>query len=212
MITDGIQITIGQVIWWSFFIGAAAWLSFLVYRAMDHPRLVLTQTPAGPRALLPDVAKYAISMPFLILLWWAFFFVVFLINDNHINVVQLFVFPSALIVSIRALAFLSPVTARELGKVLPVALVAFVILDGSLRNPVEIDEMLEQAVEIDTDDLTIVFVLFVDYLFTAIWYWGWIRWGQPRLAEWKAGSGEQVADDDGGVAILADTDGADGRT
>lgn len=212
MITDGFEVTIGQVIWWSFFIGAAAWLSFLVYRAMDHPRLVLTQTPDGPRALLPDVAKYAVSMPFLIVLWWAFFFIVFLINDNHINAVQLFVFPSALIVSIRALAFLSPVTARELGKVLPVALVAFVILDGSLRNPAEVEEMLEQAFEIDTDDLVIVFVLFVDYLFTAIWYWGWIRWGQPLLAKRKAASAHKVADDDGGVAVLTDADRADGGT
>ena len=215
MDTEGLQVTFGQVITWSLIIGVAAWISFLVYRAMDHPRLVLHSTPEGLRAAPRDVIQYAISMPILVFLWWSFFFAVFLINENHINVAQLFIFPSALIISIRALAFLSPVTARELGKVLPVALVAFVILDGSIRTEAELEEMLEQIDLIDTDLLVIPMVLFADYVFTAIWYWGWIRWGQPRWGEWQARrkrSDEQVAHDDRGLAILPDADGADGRT
>ena len=184
--TDGFEITFGQVLLFALLIGIAAWVSFLVYRAMDHPRLVLTATPDGPRADVRNVVQYVISMPFLIILWWSFFFAVFLLNENHINAAQLFIFPSALIISIRALAFLSPVTARELGKVLPVALVAFVILDGAIRSRAEIDEMLEQIDTIDTDFLVIPMVLFADYVFTAIWYWGWIRWGQPRWNARKA--------------------------
>ena len=212
MDTEGLQVTFGQVITWSLIIGIAAWVSFLIYRAMDHPRLVLHPTPEGPRAAPRDVIQYAISMPILVVLWWAFFFAVFLINENHINAAQLFIFPSALIISIRALAFISPVTARELGKVLPVALVAFVILDGSIRSEAEIDEMLDQIDLIDTDFLVIPVVLFADYVFTATWYWGWIRWGQPRWLARKMRSAEQVAHDDGGVAVLPDTDSADGRT
>ncbi|MFM9135195.1 MAG: hypothetical protein ACKOT0_07160 [bacterium] len=208
---DDFEVTIWQVVSFSIFIGLAAWLSFMVYRAMDHPRLVLTETPQGPRADGLDVAKYALSMPFLIALWWGFFFAVFLINESHINIVQLFVFPSALVVSIRALAFLSPVTARELGKVLPVALVAFVILDGNIRDFQEIDDFLEQSHLIAPDFWVIPFVLFVDYLFTAIWYRGWIRGLQPLLAARKAAvtSAEEVAHDDGGVAVLPDPDGTD---
>ena len=216
MSTDGFEVTFGQVLFFSLLIGVAAWISFMVYRAMDHPRLVLQQTPEGPRADVRDVLQYVISMPLLVVLWWCFFFVVFFINENHINVVQLFVFPSALIVAIRALAFLSPVTARELGKVLPVALVAFVILDGSIRSEAELEEILEQLDWVDTDLLVVPMVLFIDYVFTAIWYWGWIRWGQPRWqarqSERRARSAQKVAHDDGGVAILSDADGADGRT
>ncbi len=232
MSTDGFEVTIGQVLWWSVFIGAAAWIAFLVYRSMDHPRLVLTPTPEGLRATPRNVIQYAVSMPFLIALWWGFFFLVFLINENHVNLVQLFVFPSALVVSIRALAFISPVTARELGKVLPVALVAFVILDGKVRDLEEIGEILDESDLIQSDAWVIPFVLFCDYAFTAIWYWGWIRWLQPRLAARKvsaeasdgasgsdtaagaesgdgSASAEEVAHDDGGVAVLPDADGAD---
>ena len=215
--TDELQVTIWQVLSFSIFIGLAAWLSFMVYRAMDHPRLALTQTPQGPRADGLDVAKYALSMPFLIALWWGFFFGVFLINESHINIVQLFVYPSALVVSIRALAFLSPVTARELGKVLPVALVAFVILDGNIRDFQEIEEFLEQSDLISADFWVVPFVLFIDYVFTTIWYWGWVRYLEPRLAERTAAakeepavsSADEVAHDDGGVAVLPDPDGTD---
>ena len=206
------EVTLGQVLFWSLLIGVAAWISFLVYRAMDHPRLVLHETPRGLRASPRDVIQYVVSMPFLVAMWWVFFFLVFLVNENHINGAQLFIFPSALIISIRALAFISPHTAHELGKVLPVALVAFVILDGRFRSEAEFEEIVDQAVQVDTDFLVIPTVLFVDYLFTAIWYWGWIRWGQPRWQARKARrSGEHVAHDDRGVAVLADADGADGR-
>ena len=212
MWTDGTEVTLDQVVYWTVLLAVAAWLSFLVYRAMDRPRLVLHETPEGPRASRRDTIQYIVSMPVLITLWWIFFFVVFLVSDNHVNVAQLFIFPSALILAIRALAFLSPPTAHELGKVLPVALVAFVILDGSWRGPDEFAEMFGEATEVETDWLVLVFVLFADYLFTAIWYWGWIRWGQPHWQARKARrSGEHVAHDDRGVAVLADADGADGR-
>lgn len=190
MITDGTEVTIGQVVYWTVLIAVAAWVSFLVYRAMDRPRLVLHQTPEGPRASLRDTIQYVASMPFLIVAWWTFFFIVFLVSDNHVNVAQLYIFPTALILAIRALAFLSPHTAHELGKVLPVALVAFVILDGSWRGPDEFVAMFEEAAEVETDWFVVVFVLFADYLFTAIWYWGWIRWGQPR---WVARTAARTA-------------------
>jgi len=214
--TDGLEVNFGQVLFFALLIGITAWISFLIYRAMDHPRLVLHETPEGLRADPVDVVKYVLSMPILIALWWCFFFAVFLFGENHINVIQLFVFPSALILSIRALAFISPVTARELGKVLPVALVAFLILDGDLRSEAELTKMIDNASQVDSDYLVIPMVLFADYVFTVIWYWGWIRWGQPQWVAWqqerKAWSVEKVTHDDGGVAVLTDTDGADGRT
>ena len=213
MDTSGYAATLWQVVTVAILIGVAAWLAFLVYRAMDHPRLALTPTAEGPRARPEDVAKYVASMPFLILLWWTFFFAVFLLNENHLNIVQLVVFPSALVLSIRALAFLSRPTAYELGKVMPVALVAFVILDGAMRSPDEIEEILIELDVVEVDIWIFVALIIADFVFTAAWYWGWIRWGQPRWAAFRtARSGEHVAHDDGGVAVLADADRADGRS
>lgn len=208
---DLTEVTIGQIIWWSVFISLAAWLAFLVYRAMDHPRLVLTATPAGPRATSRDTWLYIVSMPFLVSLWWIFFFAVFLINENNLNPVQLLVFPSALVVSIRALAFLSPHTAHELAKVIPIALVAFVILDGSIRDATEFEEVLDHVFELEVSPAVILFVLLIDYALTAIWYWGWIRWGRERWTTWRSKrSVQQIPHDDGRVAVLPHADGADG--
>lgn len=205
-----IEVTIGEIVGWSLLIGVTAWVAFMIYRAMDHPRLVLTATPDGLRAMPRDVVQYAVSMPILIALWWMFFWLVFLLSENHLGLLQLFVFPSALIVSIRAFAFLSPVTARELGKIIPVALVAFIILEGKIRSLQEIEEFIQELDLLNIDFWAILFVLMVDYLFTLIWYWGWIRWAGPLWQRRvQARSVQEVAHHDGGVSVLPDADGAD---
>jgi hypothetical protein len=85
-----------------------------------------------------------------------------------------------------------------------------VILDGNIRDLTEIDELGDQAESIDVSGAALLLLFAYDYVLTAIWYWGWVRWGKP---EWQARkerrSAEHVAHDDGGVAILPDTDGAD---
>ena len=67
-----------------------------------------------------------------------------------------------------------------------IALVAFVILDGNIRNEEELVELGDkmEAIEITGPALLLLFAY--DYLLTAIWYWGWIRWGQPRWQARKA--------------------------
>jgi hypothetical protein len=188
----------------------AAVVAYWVYRSMDRPRLVLTPTPEGVRATRRHVITYVLTTPILIVLWWTFFFIVLLVNANEINAAQLVIFPIALIIAIRTLAFLAPRAAHELAKVVPVALVAFVILDGNIRPPEEIGEMLDAVAEINLTGPALLLLFAYDYLLTAIWYWGWIRWGQPRWeARRAARSGEHVAHDDGGVAVLADADRTD---
>ena len=205
------EVTPVIVIVWAVLIGVAAFLAYLVYRSMERPRLVLTPTPDGPRATPRNVILYAITTPVLIVLWWSFFFLVFWVNANEINAAQLVIFPIALIISIRTLAFVAPHAAHELAKVIPVALIAFVILDGNVRSEAEMSEMLDQVEGITLTGPALLLLFAYDYLLTAIWYWGWISWGKPR---WQARrrSGEHVAHDDGGVAVLPDADGADGRT
>ncbi|MFM1964690.1 MAG: hypothetical protein RL134_415 [Actinomycetota bacterium] len=212
------EVTLSMIVLWSILIGVAAIVAYWVYRSMDRPRLRLTPTPEGPRAMRRDVILYAVTTPVLIVLWWAFFFTVLLVNANEINAAQLVIFPIALIIAIRTLAFVTPHAAHELAKVVPVALIAFVILDGNIRSAEEIGEMLDAVAEIDVAGPALLLLFAYDYLLTTIWYWGWIRWGRPRWESRKAApggaarSGEHVAYDDGGVTVLADANGADGST
>jgi hypothetical protein len=203
------SVTVTNVLAWAAIIGIAACIAYLVYRSIDHPRLRLTQTPLGPRVTRRDLILYIVTTPVLITLWWLFFFGVLLVNDNEINPAQLVIFPLALIIAIRTLAFVAPRASHELAKVIPIALVAFVILDGSIRSPESFTEMVAAVDSLELSGPTLLLIFVYDYILTAIWYVGWIRWGQPR---WQARvSGEHVAHDDGGVAVLPDADGADGR-
>ena len=199
-----------EIIQWSIFIAIAALIAYWVYRSMDHPLLALTETPAGPRPTRRALITYVLVTPLLVLAWWGFFSLVLIVNENSLNPAQIVIFPIALVIAIRTLAFVAPHAAHELAKVIPIALVAFVILDGNIRSAEEIGEVLDQIGEIDITIPALLLLFAYDYLLTAIWYWGWIRWGQPRWAARKA-SRKHVADDDGGVAVLPDADGADGR-
>lgn len=174
------EITLPVVIAWSVFIGFAAFIAYLVYRSIERPRLVLTQAPDGLRATKRDVALYAVTTPILLVLWWGFFSGVLLVNSNEINPAQFVIFPIALIIAIRTLAFLAPHAAHELAKVIPVALIAFVILDGNIRSEDEMVEMLDSVAGISLAVPALLIFLAYDYILTAAWYWGWIRWGQPR--------------------------------
>lgn len=206
------EIGFSEIVIWSVIIAVAALVAYWVYRSMDHPLLALTDTPDGPRPTRRALITYVLVTPLLVTAWWIFFTAVLIFNENALNAAQVVIFPIALVIAIRTLAFVAPRAAHELAKVIPIALVAFVILDGNIRNEQEIIELGDklEAIEITGPALLLLFAY--DYLLTAIWYWGWIRWGQPRWQARKAArSGQHVAHDDGGVAVLTDTDGADGR-
>lgn len=211
--TSGLtEVGFTEIVQWSILIGVAAVIAYWVYRSMDHPLLALTQTPAGPRATRRALVTYILVTPLLVTAWWTFFSLVFIVNENPLNPAQIVIFPIALIIAIRTLAFIAPRAAHELAKVIPIALVAFVILNGNVRNTEEMGETLDQIAEIEITIPALLLLFVYDYLLTGIWYWGWIRWGLPRWRARKAPrSGEHVADGDGGIAVLADADGADGR-
>lgn len=190
---DLTEVTFGTVVFWAALIGIAAWVAYLVYRSMDHPRLVLTPTDDGLRARRRDVILYVVSMPALIVLWWAFFFFVLMINASAINPAQLVIFPMALILAIRTLAFAAPKAAEELAKVIPIALVAIAILDGNVRDPQKIEDLLLSLDVLDITYPALLLLFLYDYLVTAIWYWGWVRWGQPRWAAWRANASHHGA-------------------
>ena len=210
--TSGLtEIGFGEIVIWSLIIAIAALVAYWVYRSMDHPLLALTETAAGPRPTRRALITYILVTPLLVTAWWIFFTAVLIFNENALNAAQVVIFPIALVIAIRTLAFVAPHAAHELAKVIPIALVAFVILDGNIRNEEEIAELGDklEAIEITGPALLLLFAY--DYLLTTVWYWGWIRWGKPRWQARKA-SRKHIAHDDGGVAVLADADGADGRT
>lgn len=187
MDTTGLtEIGFSEIVQWSLLIGVAALIAYAVYRSMDHPLLALTQTPAGPRPTRRALVTYILVTPLLVTAWWSFFSLVLIVNESALNPAQVVIFPIALIIAIRTLAFIAPRAAHELAKVIPIALVAFVILDGNIRDAAEMGEIFDQiaAVHITLPALLLLFAY--DYLLTAIWYWGWIRWGQPRWAARKA--------------------------
>ena len=201
-----------EIIQWSLIIAIAALIAYWVYRSMDHPLLALTPTPAGPRPTRRALVIYVLVTPLLVSAWWLFFILVLIANENSLNPAQIVIFPIALIIAIRTLAFVAPRAAHELAKVIPIALVAFVILDGNMRTAEEVGEVFDGIADIEITIPALLLLFAYDYLITTIWYWGWIRWGQPR---WRARkerrSRKHVAHDDGGVAVLPDADGADGR-
>lgn len=187
MDTSGLtEVGFTEIIQWSLLIGVAALIAYWVYRSMDHPLLALTQTPAGPRATRRALVIYILVTPLLVTAWWLFFTLVLLFNNNELNAAQLVIFPIALIIAIRTLAFTAPRAAHELAKVIPIALVAVVILDGSIRDWAETDELSSQVGQIHLTGPALLLLFVYDYALTAIWYWGWIRWGQPRWQARKA--------------------------
>lgn len=212
-IAELMEVGLSELLLWSLIFMALTVLAYLVYRSIEKPRLALTPTPDGPRARRRDVILWVITTPLLIFFWWNYFFTVLWITDNSHSLAQLLLYPLAIIIAVRTLAFIMPPAAHELAKILPLAIVALILLSGNLRD---YDEMLaigDQVMEMDVTLPAYIFLFAYEYFITAIWYWGWIRWGQPRLAARRAGRlVEQVAHDDGGVAVLPDTDGANGRT
>lgn len=201
-----------EIIQWSLIIAIAALIAYWVYRSMDHPLLALTPTPAGPRPTRRALVVYILVTPLLVSAWWSFFILVLIVNENSLNPAQIVIFPIALIIAIRTLAFVAPRAAHELAKVIPIALVAFVILDGNMRTAEEVGEVIDSIADIEITIPALLLLFAYDYLLTTIWYWGWIRWGKPRWdARKERRSAEHVAHDDGGVAVLPDADGADGR-
>lgn len=209
---DLTEVTLSTVALWSAIIGVAALTAYLVYRSMDHPLLRVTVTSAGPRVRPRDMVLYVIVTPILISLWWLFFTIVLIANSNKLNAAQIVIFPIALILAIRTLVFVAPGAAHELAKIIPFALIAFVILDGNVRSEAQTAELANAVSDIGLSEFALILLFVYDYALTAIWYWGWIRWGRPRWQARKVRrSGEHVAHDDGGVAVLADADGADGR-
>ncbi len=185
--TEGLlSLGIGELIIWSAIFALLAVLAYLVYRSIEKPRLVLTATPDGLRARRRDVILWIITTPLLIVFWWNFFFTVLWVADNELNLTQLVLFPIAIILAVRTLAFVVPPAAHELAKILPLTIIALILLMGSVRDTGDMLRISEEVLTLDVSVAAYIFLFAYEYAITAIWYWGWIRWGRPRWEARKA--------------------------
>lgn len=156
-------------------------LAVLCYRAMEKPRLLLTPTPDGPRAMQGDVIRYAVSIPFLTGLWVLYFVVILTIARNNLDAKGVLITAAGVVIGTRILAHVWGDAAREIGKVVPLAIVTLVLIAGNVREGNVLDDFVEELANIDFALPTYVLIFACDYVITAIWYWGWIRWAQPHL-------------------------------
>lgn len=174
-----IDVGIGEIIGWTIAIVAAAFLAYVVYRAMERPRLKIVETPEGRRARPRDVLLYAITIPFLIITWILFFWVILLMADNQLDALGLIVIPAAIVVAARVLAHVNSNVAHEVAKVVPLTIITLIIVGGGIRDDASFIEILRELEPINVTWPALLFVLLVDYALTAGWYWIGIRWWQP---------------------------------
>jgi len=180
-------------------------LAVLCYRAMERPRLVLTPTPDGPRALRADVIKYAVSIPFLAVLWILYFLAILTVARNNLDAAGVLVTAAGVVIGTRILAHLWSDAAREIGKVVPLTIVTLVLIAGNTREDSALNNLATELESLDYSWLSYTLILTFDYVITAIWYWGWIRWGQPvvaaRLAERSQSLPEGTGQGEGNPAL-----------
>lgn len=161
-------------------------LAVVCYRAMERPRLVLTDTPDGPRALRGDVIRYAISIPFLTALWIGYFIVILAIARNNLEAGDVLVTAAGVVLGTRILAHVWTDAAREIGKVVPLTIVTLVLIAGNIRDDDAMERIVDDLANLDFALATYLLIFSLDYVITAAWYWGWIRWGQPLRAARRA--------------------------
>lgn len=175
-----LSVSLEEILFWTIVIILSAILAYIVYRAMERPRLRLTQTPDGPRAMRRDVILYAITIPLLIFAWWNFFSAILIVADTNLEIVALTTVPAGIVLAARVLAHVDQRIAHEIAKAVPLTIITLIVVTGSLRGEENIVRLLAEAGRVDISWGALLFVLLADYAITAIWYWGYIRWWQPR--------------------------------
>ena len=154
----------------------AMFLAVVGYRAMQHPRVVLTQTVDGQwRASRRDAIKYAISIPLLLLAWNVFLLVILLSGDNWLDGPRSLVVATSVIAAARILAHLSPERAHELAKSVPLTLVTLLLISGGFRGLTETIKILDQLAHTDVSGPALAVPLILELTTTAVWYWVGVR-------------------------------------
>ncbi len=175
-----IQVGATEIIEWVIVLVLATFVAYVIYRAMERPRLRLTDTPQGQRAAPRDIVQYAISIPILILLWITFFTIILSIADNRLDALSLAVIPASIVMATRLLAHLNSRVAHELGKAVPLTLITLILIAGGVREESALEELIEELISIGISWPALILVFAFDFVITAVWYWVYVRWWRPR--------------------------------
>jgi hypothetical protein len=193
--TAPLSLGLDEILIWTILIVVAAVLAYLVYRAMERPRLRLVETSKGLRAMPRDVVLYAISIPLLVFLWWNFFGAILLFADTNLGIVELSSVPAGIVLAARFLAHVNQRIAHEIAKAVPLTIITLIIVTGSIRDEENLFQIIDEA-----DSGFVIqwgawaFILLADYVFTAVWYWGYIRWWQPKRASQREARSASASD------------------
>jgi hypothetical protein len=151
------------------------------YRGMQRPRVVLTQVaPDAFRAARGDVARYLISIPFLLLSWNLVLSVVLIVAANELTGDRIVVVSAAVVLAARVFAHISPERSHELAKTVPLTLVTLVLITGGIRAEASLENIVDEFARTSFTPQAIALLLAAELVVTALWYWVGVRWWWPR--------------------------------
>ena len=106
---SSLSVTAPDVIALSLTIIIAMFVAVVGYRAIQRPRIVLTETPDGQwRASRRDVIQYLISIPFLLTAWNLFLLMILLSGNNWLSARESLIVADSVIIAARILAHHRP--------------------------------------------------------------------------------------------------------
>ena len=165
-----------------------AFLLWLVYRTMQHPRLPVNRSAdRAPSANWAGVTRYLVTTPFMVLFWLAvFLFLLSTASDSRTGE-EIIIASTAVIGGARLLAHLKEELAHELAKTVPIAILGFIIIGTGFtdltRTSGIVDEIESQLPLLDSYWLGLVVF---DIAITAVWFvvirWRWLR-DERRVAQ-----------------------------
>ncbi|MDA9913186.1 hypothetical protein N9D66_01885, partial [Candidatus Nanopelagicales bacterium] len=177
-LTDG-AVDLAEILATAGFIAVLTLLSVVVYRAMERPRLVLTQTSDGPRAQRSDIVKYVLSIPILVLSWVSFFGIIIFVAPVQSSARTQLLMPIAIVIAIRLLAHVNLSGAYHLSSVLPMVILASLVLGEGLPDETELQRLFDESQGLEVTLPAVLSVYVLEFLFTFAWYWA-KRWQFAR--------------------------------
>lgn len=152
----------------------------LLYRAMQRPRLVLTETPAGWRATARNAVLYVVSLMPLMIIWWTALAIILLLSTSAMTPARMLMVTGGVIVAVRILAHTWTESAHELSKTIPLTLLTLILISGTVRDPGTFPELWDEMLQVDVSWQSFAFLVLADVIITILWYWIGVRWLSPR--------------------------------
>ncbi len=161
---------------------ASMLVSVAAYHAMQRPRLLVSEVERGVwRARRRDVVKYALSIPWLLLLWMAALELVLVFTNNGLNGIEVSVVAVSIVIAVRIFAHVLHEHAHELAKTVPLTIVTlWVITANGLRSLEDLNRTFTDWDRTTLSGPTEVLLVGTEFVVCALWYWVGVRWWWPR--------------------------------